>query len=138
MSKLGGIIGIGLAYAGSAREDFIELLTDNIINTQINVEISAFSALSLSLIFVGTCNDDIAMSILQTLMERPENQMSLTVARYFGVALGILFLGKGEASEAAVEILNSMENSRSSFSFIQKVISSKSSRLAHMQALEMF
>lgn len=104
-----------MAYAGSAREDLIELLSDNIINTQINVEISAFSALSLGLIFVGTCNDDIAMSILQTLMERPDNQISITVARYFGVALGLLFLGKGEASEASIEILSSMENSRSKF-----------------------
>ena len=104
---------MGLAYAGSAREDLIELLNDNIINTKINVEISAFSALSLGLIFVGTCEADVGMSILQTLMERPDNQMSLTVARYFGVALGLLFLGKGDACEASIEILTSMENSRS-------------------------
>lgn len=73
LSKLGGVIGLGLAYAGSCREDFIEILSDIVIDQKPSVELSAYAALSLGLIFTGSCNDEVAMVILQSLMERPES-----------------------------------------------------------------
>jgi 26S proteasome regulatory subunit N1 len=33
----------------------------------------------LGLIFVGKCNEEAANAILQTIMERPQNQLDLTV-----------------------------------------------------------
>ena len=102
-SRLGSIIGIGMAYSGSAREEFLESLIPIIIDTNYSVESSAFAALSLGLIFVGKCNEDVGNAIYQTLIERPENQLNMTVCRYFGVALGLLFLGKQEKCEAILE-----------------------------------
>lgn len=102
-SRLGSIIGIGMAYSGTAREEFLDTLIPIIIDTNYSVESSAFAALSLGLIFVGKCNDDVGNAIYQTLTERPENQLNMTVCRYFGVALGLLFLGKQEKCEAILE-----------------------------------
>jgi len=58
------------------------------------------------LIFVGTRNEDITTMIIETLQERPENQLNMTMARFFAVALGLLFLGKQEACEPTLEIVN--------------------------------
>ena len=66
---------------------------------------SALAALSLGLIFVGTRHEDVTTMIIETLTERPENQLNMTMARFFGVALGLLFLGKQEACEATLEAL---------------------------------
>lgn len=102
-SRVGSILGIGLAYSGTGREEFLELLIPIIIDTSYSVECSAFAALSLGLIFVGKCHEDVGNAIYQTLIERPENQLNMTVSRYFGVALGLLFLGKQEKCEAILE-----------------------------------
>jgi len=69
---------------------------------------SALAALSLGLIFVGTRNEDVVTIIIETLQERPENQLNMTMARFFGVALGLLFLGKQESCEAIIDVINTM------------------------------
>ena len=107
-SRLGSIIGLGMAYSGSAREEFLETLIPIIIDTNYSVEASAFAALSLGLIFVGKCNEDVGNAIYQTLIERPENQLNMTVSRFFGVALGLLFLGKQEKCEAILEAMRTI------------------------------
>jgi 26S proteasome regulatory subunit N1 len=53
-----------MAYAGSAREDILESLIPLIIDTNINVEVSAYAALSAALIFVGKCNEEVGNAIL--------------------------------------------------------------------------
>ncbi len=108
MATLGAIIGLGLAYAGTAREDFLETLTPIVCEVNHSLEMSALAALSLGLIFVGTRNEDVSTMIIETLQERPENQLNMTMARFFGVALGLLFLGKQEACEPTLEVLGIM------------------------------
>lgn len=36
-------------------------------------------------------------------MERPDNQLDLSVAKYFSIALGLLFLSQQETCEASLE-----------------------------------
>jgi len=117
LATLGAIIGLGLAYAGTAREDFLETLTPIVCEVNHSLEMSALAALSLGLIFVGTRNEDITTMIIETLQERPENQLNMTMARFFGVALGLLFLGKQEACEPTLEILGIMTHPISKFLF---------------------
>jgi 26S proteasome regulatory subunit N1 len=105
MTRLGAIVGLGLAYAGSAREDLLEMLVPLVIDTGLPVETSAFAALSLGLIFVGKCHEDAANAIIQTLTERNESHLNMTVARYFAVGLGLLFLGQQDLCEAILEAL---------------------------------
>jgi len=110
LSTLGAIIGLGLAYAGTAREDFLETLTPIVCEVNHSLEMSALAALSLGLIFVGTRNEDVTTMIIETLQERPENQLNMTMARFFGVALGLLFLGKQEACEPTLEVIGIMSH----------------------------
>lgn len=44
-----------MAYAGSAREEFLEDFIPLVVDTDIPNDISAYAALSLGLIFVGKC-----------------------------------------------------------------------------------
>eukprot|EP01017_Pseudomicrothorax_dubius_P046408 TRINITY_DN8170_c0_g2_i4.p1 TRINITY_DN8170_c0_g2~~TRINITY_DN8170_c0_g2_i4.p1 ORF type:complete len:750 (-),score=243.54 TRINITY_DN8170_c0_g2_i4:172-2421(-) len=104
-AKRGAVIGLGIAYAGSAREDLLEILTPLVIDPNLSVELSAFAALSIGLIFVGRCHEDAANSILQTLSERPENQLNMTISRYFSVGLSLLFLGQQDNCEAIIDAL---------------------------------
>lgn len=101
--RLGAIIGIGIAYAGSAREDLCEYLVPILVDGDQDIEVVSFVALSLGLIFCGTCNEDISPAILQVLMERSEKHLSHTLARFLCLALGLLFLGKGDAVEPIIE-----------------------------------
>lgn len=57
-------MGLGIAYAGSARVDLLELLVPIVVDTGISVELSALAALSLGLIFVGKGNEDVSNAIL--------------------------------------------------------------------------
>ncbi|ORY08133.1 26S proteasome regulatory complex, non-ATPase subcomplex, Rpn1 subunit [Basidiobolus meristosporus CBS 931.73] len=108
--KIGAIVGLGLAYAGSNREDLSELLSPIISDTSVSMEIAGLAALSLGLIFVGSCDGDITSTILQTMMERDDLQLKETNSRFMGLGLGLLYLAKQEAAEATLETLKAIEH----------------------------
>ncbi|KAJ3067172.1 proteasome regulatory particle base subunit [Podochytrium sp. JEL0797] len=108
--RVAAIVGLGIAYAGSAREEVQDLLLPLISDTGLSMELSCLAALSLGMVYVGTCNGDIASTILQTLMERDEETLKSSWGRFMGVGLGLLFLGKQDASEATLETLKVIEN----------------------------
>ena len=104
--KLSAVVGLGFAYAGSRREDLMENLTPIILDTASSLECSAMAAVSLSLIYVGSGNPDIARAIVSTLVERQQSGAGAggleasSFRNFFAVALGILFLGLQDASDA--------------------------------------
>jgi 26S proteasome regulatory subunit N1 len=108
--RVASIIGLGIAYAGSAREDLLDLLLPLVSDTGLTMELSSLAALSLGLIFVGTCHGDITSTILQTMMEREDAALKDTYAKFMGLGLALLFLGKQEASEATLETLKAIEH----------------------------
>lgn len=63
--RIGAVLGLGLAYAGTNREEVEELLLPFIADTDVSMELSGFAALALGLVFTSTCKEDIVMSILQ-------------------------------------------------------------------------
>ncbi|KAJ7869215.1 hypothetical protein B0H14DRAFT_3861320 [Mycena olivaceomarginata] len=70
--KMSGIIGLGLAYAGSHRGDLLQLLIPHIPDDGVTIEIASLATLALGFIFVGSENGEITGTILQTLMEKAE------------------------------------------------------------------
>jgi 26S proteasome regulatory subunit N1 len=94
------ILGLGMAYAGKARNDLQEIFIAKIVDTNLSLKESAYAALSLGLNFVGQCNGEVAEAIVQTLMERTEktdkkeDQLSDHFAKYFGVGLALLYMGQ--------------------------------------------
>lgn len=64
--KLGAIMGLGLAYAGTARDDLTELISNTWEIVDCPTDIGVNTALSLAMINVGKCNEEVVNSILDT------------------------------------------------------------------------
>merc|ERR1719329_116997 len=108
--RLSAVVGLGHAYAGTCREDLMENLTPMIVDTACSIEVSAMAAVSLGLIFVSSCSDEVAQAILQTLIERQavEGALSGTWPHFFAVGLGLLYLGQQDAVEATLAALDAI------------------------------
>merc|ERR1719183_2631951 len=108
--RLAAVLGLGHAYAGSCREDVLENLTPMIVDTACTIECSAMAAVSLGMIFVSSCNDEVAQAILQTLIERQavEGALSGTWPHFFAVGLGLLYLGQMDGAEATLAALDAI------------------------------
>lgn len=92
--KTSAMVGLGLAYAGSHREDLLALLLTHVADDGVSIEIASLAALSLGFIFVGSGNGEIASTVLQTLMEREDKQLDEKWARFMALGLAFLYLGE--------------------------------------------
>ena len=54
---------------------------------------------------MGQCNEEIAGAIIQTLCERSEDELNTHAARYFGIGLGLLFMGQQNRCETVLEMM---------------------------------
>jgi 26S proteasome regulatory subunit N1 len=103
--RLGAIFGLGLAYAGSNRQDVIQLLLPVFADPKSNMEVVGVTALATGLISVGSCNGEVTSTILQTLMEKSEADMKDSYAKYLPLGIGLCYLGKQDAAEATIAAL---------------------------------
>jgi len=101
---------LGVAYTGTARDDVLELLLPIVSDSSLSIEIASIAALSLGLVFVGSCHGEICSTILQTLMERQGPDLKDVSAKFMGVGLALLFVGKQDASDAVLETLKAIED----------------------------
>ena len=102
--KLGAVLGLSFAYAGTNRPELLESLTPLVIDTNYTVELSAMSALCLGLVFVGSCNVDVLNTIMQGVTDRETTTLETNpMSRYFALALGLVFLGQQEKIDTILE-----------------------------------
>lgn len=110
--RIGAILGLGIAYAGSNRSIVIESLR-GIFNTErknnANSEVLGIAALSLGLIAVGSCNSDVTEILLHTILGRSESELRDTYTRFLILGLGLLYLGRQEAAEAIIVTLEVLD-----------------------------
>merc|ERR1712023_323847 len=68
------------------------------------------AAVSLGLVFVSSCSDDVAQAILQTLIERQavDGALNGVWPHFFAVGLGLLFLGQQDAADATLAALEAI------------------------------
>ncbi|XP_071853454.1 26S proteasome non-ATPase regulatory subunit 2-like [Apostichopus japonicus] len=104
--RLGSILGLGLAYAGSNREDVISLILPALSDPKSTMEVIGVTALSAGMITVGSCNGEVTSTILQTLMEKGASELKDTFARFLALGVGLTFLGKQEAVDATLATLD--------------------------------
>lgn len=107
MIRIGAIMGLGLAYAGTHKQEVLDLLTPIVEDVNSAMDVAGFAALSLGLVFVSSCNEECAQAIILALMGR-EVYLSDPLARYLCLGLGLLFLGQQEAVEATVEVAKTL------------------------------
>lgn len=129
--KTSAIMGLGLAYAGSHREDILPFLLPHVADDTVTMEISSLAALALGFIFVGSENGEVTATILQTFMDKfdKEDDKSLDEkwARFMALGLGLLYLGEcisrlvdvwifmsgaglQDASDATIETLKAIDH----------------------------
>ncbi|KAL0566802.1 proteasome regulatory particle base subunit, partial [Marasmius crinis-equi] len=111
--KTGAIMGLGLAYAGSQREEVLSLLLPFIADDAASMEIVGLAALALGFVFVGSENGEVTSTILQALMERAEREdkgLEEKWARFLALGLGLLYLGQQDASDATLETLKAIDH----------------------------
>ncbi|KAG7308547.1 hypothetical protein JYU34_005765 [Plutella xylostella] len=106
--RIGSVLGLGIAYAGTQREDVLAHLLPVLSDTAAPAEICALAAISCGLIAVGSCNGEVTCAIIQRLIDDNKELHSSTYARFLHLGLGLCFLGckeRTEATMAALEVL---------------------------------
>ena len=119
--KCAACTGLGIAYAGSAREDVMELLLPIIEQESSGpttmLEVS-LAGLALGMIYVGKCDDAVGGTIVQRLMEASDEELDHSHAKFLCLGLGLLFLGRMEMAEAMIEALKTIEHKISKFAAV--------------------
>lgn len=103
--RLGSILGLGLAYAGSNREDVLAIITAVFSDPKSTMEVLAVASIACGMIAVGSCNSEVTGIITQTLMEKTESELKDTYARFLPLGLGLIHLSRQEAVEALIAAL---------------------------------
>ncbi|XP_043717173.1 26S proteasome non-ATPase regulatory subunit 2 homolog A-like isoform X3 [Telopea speciosissima] len=102
--RIGAIMGLGLAYAGTENEQVWKKLSPILGDSKAPLDVIAFTTISLGLVYVGSCNEDVAQAIVFALMDRSESELGEPLTRLLPLGLGLLYLGKQESVEATTEV----------------------------------
>ncbi len=109
---------MGIAYAGKNRADIISLISTVIGDSAANMEVIGVCALSLGLVSIGTANGEVMSTLMQTLLERSESDLKETFGKFIALAIGLVYLGKGEQVDVILESLKAIPEPLQSFASI--------------------
>lgn len=107
------IMGLGIAYTASNREDLKEMFLPIVSETSIDLQLSGLAAVALGQIFIGQgakADNEIALTMLHTLMEMEPEQLKSPWIKFYGLGLALLFFGKQDASDAIIETLKAIKH----------------------------
>ncbi|KAG7130201.1 26S proteasome regulatory subunit rpn-1 like protein [Verticillium longisporum] len=105
------LMGLGLSYAGSNKEDLLEILLPIITDSSVEMRISAMAALSCGLIFVGSSNPEVSEAIVTTLLDdERRDQLTSKWTRFMALGLGLLFFGRQEEVDVILETLKAVDH----------------------------
>ncbi|KAJ6734149.1 26S PROTEASOME NON-ATPASE REGULATORY SUBUNIT [Salix purpurea] len=102
--RIGAIMGLGIAYAGTQNEQICSKLSGILNEAKAPLDVIAFSAISLGLVCVSSCNEEVAQAIIFALMDRSESELQEPLIRFLPLGLGLLYLGKQERVDATAEV----------------------------------
>ncbi|KAF2199897.1 26S proteasome regulatory complex, non-ATPase subcomplex, Rpn1 subunit [Delitschia confertaspora ATCC 74209] len=109
--RMASIMGLGLAYAGSNKEELLEFLLPIVSDTSIDIKLSAMAALSLGMIFVGSAQSDVTEALMNTLLDDDRNnQLKDKWTRFMALGLALLFFGQQEEVDVILETLKALDH----------------------------
>ncbi|KAL6067324.1 26S proteasome non-ATPase regulatory subunit 2 [Balamuthia mandrillaris] len=108
LMKIGAVFGLGIAYAGTAREDIKDLLKPVVEDSENNMEVVGIAALALGMVYVGTADGEVSETLLAVFLEREESFFKNTYFRYLSLGLGLLYLAKQEEADITLETLKTV------------------------------
>jgi len=109
--RVASLMGLGVAYAGSNREDLLEVLLPFVSDASLDMQLSAMAALSLGFIFVGSAQSDVSEAIIQTFLDDDRNkQLKDKWTRFMALGLALLYFGKQEEVDVVLETLKAIDH----------------------------
>lgn len=109
--RVASIMGLGIAYAGSNKEELLDLLVPIVTDTSLDMQISAMAALTLGMVFVGSSNSDVSEAIIQTFLDDDrKSQLKDKWTRFMALGLGLLFFGRQEEVDVILETLKAIDH----------------------------
>jgi 26S proteasome regulatory subunit N1 len=109
--RVAAIMGLGIAYAGSNKEELLELLVPMVTDTSLDMQLSAMAALTLGMVFVGSSNSDVSEAIIQTFLDDDrKSQLKDKWTRFMALGLGLLFFGRQEEVDVILETLKAIDH----------------------------
>lgn len=105
------LMGLGLSYAGSNKEELLELLLPIISDSSQDMQISAMAALACGFIFVGSSHPEVSEAIVTTIMDEDrKSQLTDKWTRFLALGLGLLFFGRQEEVDVILETLKAVDH----------------------------
>ena len=102
---ISSVVGLGLAYIQTSRQEIIDLLLRTLSSTSGSPELHALTALSLGLVCLGTGHGDVTSAILQAMMECDEKTLSDPYMRFMTLGLAFVYLERRNDCEVVLESL---------------------------------
>ena len=116
--KSNALFGLGLAYAGAARDDIAELAAPFLAsptNAALTIdgaaavtELAAMAALCIGLVFCGSAHEGHAALIASRLLEATTTEQGAPITRHLALGLALIFLGRGAAGDAILDVLDAL------------------------------
>ncbi|KAK1776077.1 armadillo-type protein [Copromyces sp. CBS 386.78] len=109
--RVATIMGLGLAYAGSCKEELLSFLVNIISDPEESMQVSAMAALACGMIFVGSSNSEVSEAIVTTLLdEESGSRLNDRWSRFLALGLGLLYFGRQEEVDVILETLKAVEH----------------------------
>lgn len=109
--KVASIMGLGLSYAGSYKEELLDILLPIVEDSSLDMQLSAMAALSLGMIFIGSSNHQVSGSIAQTLLDEDrQKQLQDKWSRFMALGLALLYFGRQEEVDVILETLKAVDH----------------------------
>lgn len=109
--RVSAIMGLGLAYAGSNKEELLEVLLPIVEDVSLDMQLSAMAAVSLGLVFVGSSNHQVSEAIATTLMdEERQKHLKDKWTRFMALGLALLYFGRQEEVDVILDILKAVDH----------------------------
>ncbi|KAF9739525.1 proteasome regulatory particle base subunit [Paraphaeosphaeria minitans] len=109
--RVASIMGLGLAYAGSNKEELLEVLLPIVTDTSLDMQLSAMAALALGLIFVGSAHGEVTDALMNTLLDEDRSkQLKDKWTRFMALGLALLFFGQQEEVDVILETLKALDH----------------------------
>ncbi|KAL2133895.1 hypothetical protein VTI74DRAFT_1460 [Chaetomium olivicolor] len=109
--RVAAIMGLGLSYAGSNKEELLTYLLPIISDASQEMRVSAMAALACGLVFVGSSNSEAGEAIIMTLLdEERKSQLTDKWTRFLALGLGLLYFGRQEEVDVVLETLKVVDH----------------------------
>jgi len=109
--RVASIMGLGLSYSGSQREDLLDILLPIINSSDDEMQIPAMAALACGMIFVGSGNPEIGEAIVTLLLDEDKKTLLTDKwTRFLALGLGLLYFGRQEEVDVILETLKAVDH----------------------------